>query len=80
MKLQHKLGAGTVAGLVLFGVPSMAFADDLSRKGSYTVPAGHTIDGNLKVSGGTVTIHGTVKGNVRQVGAGAVVIGARGLV
>lgn len=80
MKLQRTLGVGAVAGLILVGVPSVALADDISRTGSYTVPAGRTIDGDLTVSGGTVTIHGTVKGNVKQTGNGTVVIGARGLV
>lgn len=73
MRLRATLTTGAIAGLLLVGLPTAAQADDdVVRYGNYTVRAGTTIDGNLIVRNGTLTIYGTVDGNVGQSGSGSV--------
>lgn len=81
MKLGRTLAATTAAGILLAAVPTAAHADDdVYRTGNYTVRAGQTIDGDLTVRDGTVTIHGTVDGDVRQIGKGSVIVSRTGKV
>ncbi len=75
--------AMTLAGGVLVAAlpATVAQADDdrdVFRSGAYTVKRGQEIDGDLTVRGGTVTIYGSVDGNVRQIGKGSVVVKASG--
>ncbi|RZI95302.1 MAG: hypothetical protein EOO67_02845, partial [Microbacterium sp.] len=78
MKTSRILAIGAAAAIIATAVPTAAMADDTVRTGSFTLAAGKTISGDLIVTGGTVTIHGTVKGDVRQRGAGSVIVGTRG--
>src|SRR5690606_8816572 len=78
MKIGRTLALTAASGLLLASIPVAAQADTVERRGSYTVPRGTTIDDDLVVRGGTVTIHGTVEGNVRQIGKGSVIVGKSG--
>jgi len=80
MNIRRILATGLTAGILVAGFATGASADDVTRTGNYTVRAGQTIDGDLKVSSGTLTILGTVKGNVTQTGTGAVIVGSSGTV
>jgi cytoskeletal protein CcmA (bactofilin family) len=80
MNIRRIVATSLTAGVLVAGFATGASADDVTRTGTYTVRAGQTIDGDLKVSSGTVTILGTVKGNVTQTGTGAVIVGSSGTV
>jgi cytoskeletal protein CcmA (bactofilin family) len=58
--------------------PGIVAADDRVIRGDYTVRSGVTIDDNIKIYGGALTVHGRVAANVDQYGRGSVVVGAAG--
>lgn len=49
-------------------------ADDIVYMGDTTIAADETIEDNIRIVDGTLTILGTVEGNIRQSGAGSVVV------
>ena len=66
------LAAAAVTMLALSAAPAFA---DVVKRGNYTVRAGVTIDDNIKVYGGTLTVNGKVEGNVYQYRGGSVIVG-----
>lgn len=77
MNIRRTLAVTAAASLLLAAAPSAAQAD-VTRTGDYTVEAGKVVRGDLTVRRGTVTILGTVTGDVRQKGKGSVVVGTGG--
>jgi len=79
-----KIALVAAAGIGFACLPAAVMADDddgdVHRKGNYVVKKGRDIDGNLTVRGGTVVIHGSVDGNVRQIGKGSVIVSRSGSV
>lgn len=49
-------------------------ADDIVYMGDTTIAADETIDEDVRIVGGTLTVLGTVEGNIRQFGAGDIVV------
>ena len=70
----------TAVAALLAMTAGVAAADDLVIRGDYTVRYGDTLDAEVKMHGGTLTVHGKVDGNIDQYGSGSVIVGSRGYV
>ena len=78
-RIPLRIATMAVAIAAVFAMSTgVALADDLVVKGDYTVRSGRTVDDNIKIYNGTLTVKGTVDGNVEQYGPGSVVVSSRG--
>jgi hypothetical protein len=63
-----KIFAATIIGVAFACLPLAAAAADLRQGGELTIPTGETINDDLYVAGGTITVNGNVNGSVLVAG------------
>lgn len=72
VRVSFRASAIFAATLSAASVP--ALADDVVFRGNKTIPAGQTLEKDVTIIDGTLTVRGTIEGNVRQKGVGSVIV------
>ena len=66
------LVAGPISANTIYDYDGEDYNGDMELEGNYTVMAGYHVDGNIKITDGTLRVYGSVDGNITQEGWGHV--------